>query len=74
LADEGMAILLISSDLAEMITLADRIAVMDRFAITGERTNTHEYDSMSQEIIRLIHSHGAEAGPVGEEEGIDVAG
>ncbi|GLK16047.1 sugar ABC transporter ATP-binding protein [Herbiconiux flava] len=82
LADEGMAILLISSDLAEMITLADRIAVMDRFVITGERENSHEYDSMSQEIIRLIHSHSAEAGPIGEsvagavteEEGIDVAG
>ncbi|MCU1585254.1 MAG: transporter permease [Microbacteriaceae bacterium] len=55
LADEGLAILLISSDLAEMVTLADRIAVMDQFAITGELDNTHDYDSMSQSIIRLIH-------------------
>ncbi len=56
LADEGLAILLISSDLAEMITLADRVAVMDRFAITGEVENDHDYDSMSREVIRLIHA------------------
>ncbi|MCS5735288.1 sugar ABC transporter ATP-binding protein [Herbiconiux daphne] len=59
LADEGMAILLISSDLAEMITLADRIAVMDRFVINGELENSHDYDSMSRDVIHLIHS-GAE--------------
>jgi ribose transport system ATP-binding protein len=56
LADDGLAILLISSDLAEMVTLADRIAVMDRFAITGEVENTHDYDTMSQSVIRLIHA------------------
>ena len=56
LADDGLAILLISSDLAEMITLADRIVVMDRFAISGDVQNTHDYDSMSQSVIRLIHA------------------
>ncbi|MCS5498553.1 sugar ABC transporter ATP-binding protein [Cnuibacter physcomitrellae] len=56
LAEQGMAILLISSDLAEMVTLADRVAVMDRFVITGELANSHDYDRMSHEIIRLIHS------------------
>ena len=56
LADDGLAILLISSDLAEMVTLADRIVVMDRFAITGEVDNTHDYDTMSQAVIRLIHA------------------
>ena len=65
LADEGLAILLISSDLAEMITLADRIAVMDRFAITGEVENTHDYDSMSQSVIRLIHAELPVGGKVG---------
>jgi ribose transport system ATP-binding protein len=55
LADEGLAILLIDSDLAEMVTLADRIAVMDQFAITGEVENTHEYAAMSSAVIRLIH-------------------
>ncbi len=56
LADEGLAILLISSDLAEMVTLADRVAVMDRFTVTGTVDNTHDYDAMSQSIIRLIHT------------------
>lgn len=56
LADEGLAILLITSDLAEMITLADRISVMDDYSITGEIKNTHDYDSMSRQVIRLIHS------------------
>jgi ribose transport system ATP-binding protein len=55
LADQGKAILLISSDLPEMVTLADRIAVMNDFAIIGELPNTHEYGPMSQQIIRLIH-------------------
>ncbi|WP_062209179.1 sugar ABC transporter ATP-binding protein [Demequina oxidasica] len=55
LADEGMAILLISSDLSEMITLADRIAVMERFVVRGEIENTHHYEEMSQAVIRLIH-------------------
>lgn len=56
LASEGMAILLISSDLSEMVTLADRIVVMGGYQIHGETTNTHDYDTMSQQIIRLIHS------------------
>lgn len=56
LADQGLAILLISSDLAEMITLADRIAVMDSFAMAGTVENTHDYDTMSQDVIRLIHA------------------
>jgi len=56
LADKGLAILLISSDLAEMITLADRIAVMDSFTLAGTVDNTHDYDSMSQDVIRMIHA------------------
>jgi ribose transport system ATP-binding protein len=55
LADEGMAILLITSDLSEMITLADRVAVMERFVVRGEIENTHHYEEMSQAVIRLIH-------------------
>lgn len=57
LADEGMAILLISSDLAEMVTLADRIVVMDRFVVRGVVDNTHDYPSMSAEV--MAHIHGA---------------
>jgi ribose transport system ATP-binding protein len=35
LADEGVAILMISSDMEEVIGVSDRIAVMCRGAITG---------------------------------------
>lgn len=55
LADDGMAILLISSDLAEMVTLADRIVVMDRFIVRGAVENTHDYPSMSAEVMTHIH-------------------
>ena len=55
LADEGMAILLISSDLAEMVTLADRIVVMDRFIVRGAVENTHDYPSMSADVMAHIH-------------------
>lgn len=61
LADEGMAILLISSDLSEMITLADRVAVMERYVVRGEIANTHHYEEMSQAVIRLIHASAKSA-------------
>ncbi len=59
LSDKGTAILLITSDMPEMITLADRIAVMHDFRITGEIPNSRDYDAMSAGIMDLIH--GAEA-------------
>ena len=59
LSDQGTAILLITSDMPEMITLADRIAVMHDFRITGEIPNSRDYDAMSAGIMDLIH--GAEA-------------
>jgi ribose transport system ATP-binding protein len=55
LARDGLALLLISSDLPEIVTLADRIAVMNDFAIRGELANDHDYGRMSQAVIRLIH-------------------
>lgn len=61
LADEGLAILLISSDLAEMVTLADRVVVMDQFIVRGELVNTHEYEHMSKAIIDHIHRSEASA-------------
>ncbi|MEE6259774.1 sugar ABC transporter ATP-binding protein [Plantactinospora sonchi] len=60
LAESGLALLLISSDLPEIVTLADRIAVLNDFTLRGELTNDHDYGRMSQAIIRLIH-----AGPDG---------
>jgi ribose transport system ATP-binding protein len=56
LADEGTAILLITSDMPEMITVADRIVVMDSYRIKGEIANDRVYVGMSEQIMALIHS------------------
>jgi ribose transport system ATP-binding protein len=56
LAAHGLAILLITSDLPEMITLADRVVVMRDHRVRGEVANDHDYDTMSQQVIRLIHA------------------
>jgi ribose transport system ATP-binding protein len=56
LAADGLALLLISSDLPETVSLADRIAVMSDMRIVGELANDHDYPRMSQQIIRLIHA------------------
>lgn len=55
LARGGLPILLISSDLAEMITLADRVLVMAGHRVRGEVGNDHDYERMSGRIIRIIH-------------------
>jgi ribose transport system ATP-binding protein len=56
LAAQGLALLLISSDLPETVVLADRIAVMSDLRIVGELDNDHDYPRMSQRVIRLIHA------------------
>jgi len=56
LAANGLAILLSTSDLPEMITLADRVVVMRDHRVRGEVPNDHDYDTMSQQVIRLIHA------------------
>ncbi|MFT6639754.1 MAG: ribose transport system ATP-binding protein, partial [Flavobacteriaceae bacterium] len=53
--DENTAILLISSDMPEMITLADRIVVINDFRVMGDMDNTGEYVTMSEGIMSLIH-------------------
>jgi ribose transport system ATP-binding protein len=55
IARQGVAILLISSDMAEMITLADRILVLHDFAIVGEVENDHRYEGTSKAIMDRIH-------------------
>ena len=47
--------LVISSDMPELITLADRIMVMNRYRIAGEMKNDRDYDAMSRAIMALIH-------------------
>jgi ribose transport system ATP-binding protein len=55
LSQQGLAILLISSDMPEMIRLADRIVVMSHQRVAGELANTRDYDEMSEAIMRRIH-------------------
>ena len=58
IAREGASILLISSDMAEMITLADRILVMHGFGLVGEVANDHHYETTSRTIMGCIHEVG----------------
>tara|TARA_B100000686_G_scaffold183643_1_gene190517 strand:+ start:2 stop:1207 length:1206 start_codon:yes stop_codon:yes gene_type:complete len=55
LSKTGTSIILISSDMPEMISLADRIIVMKNFMIKGEKINNHDYQSMSSSIMEFIH-------------------
>jgi ribose transport system ATP-binding protein len=59
LADGGLAILLISSDLPEMINIADQILVMNDYAVLGEFENTKDYRTMSREVMATIHNVSA---------------
>lgn len=55
LADSGTAILIITSDMPEMVALADRIVVMDRYRVKGIVENNGIYADMSQHIMAHIH-------------------
>ena len=59
---EGVSVLLISSDMPEMITLADRILVMRDFALQGEIENSRRYEETSRRIMALIHQGEAAQG------------
>jgi ribose transport system ATP-binding protein len=54
LAANGKSILLISSDMPEVIRLSDRILVMRNHVIVGELPNTHQYDEMSESIMARL--------------------
>jgi ribose transport system ATP-binding protein len=56
LADEGLSIILISSDLAEMVAVADRILVMRRYELVGDIDNSKDYQSMSRSIMTSIQT------------------
>jgi ribose transport system ATP-binding protein len=59
LADQGIAVLMISSELAEVVGLADRVFVMAQGRVSGELTG----DDVSEEsVMRLaVTSHGRRA-------------
>ena len=55
IAENGMAVLLISTDLDELLELADRIMVMERGRVRGTLNNdTSKTDSMRRSIGRLM--------------------
>lgn len=58
LAGKGKAIILISSDMPEMVRLADRILVMKDNRIVGELMNSRDYPKVSEAIMNLIQAVG----------------
>ena len=54
LADDGLAILVISSDLPEIVGLADRLLVMRRFRVIADLENTKDYPEMSSRVMFSI--------------------
>src|ERR1700722_2373999 len=54
IANSGLSALLISSDMAEMIALADRILIMHNFRLIGEVSNDHQYRRVSGGILETI--------------------
>lgn len=61
LSDNGTALLLITSDMPEMITLADHIVVMNDYRVMGELDNSRDYDEMSERIMTLIQGEESAA-------------
>jgi ribose transport system ATP-binding protein len=51
LAEQGAAVLLISSDMPEMVLLADRVVVMKDMQIVGDLPNSRQYEGMPRQIM-----------------------
>ena len=62
LGEAGTSVVLISSDMPEMIRLADRILVFNGGTIAGEVPNNKNYDEVSRRIMSLIMGRGSPAG------------
>lgn len=56
LTEKGKSVICITSDMPEIVQLADRIIVFKDGLITGELINTKDYDDMSKKIMNLIMS------------------
>jgi ribose transport system ATP-binding protein len=56
IAAGGVSVLLISSDMPEIIAVADRILVMHDFRLVGEVANDRRYDTTSMAIMGFIHA------------------
>ncbi len=69
LAEDGAAILLISSDLREVVQLADRILVMGEFRLLAELSNSGEYAPTSELVMRAITQAKSQAEAAGETDG-----
>jgi ribose transport system ATP-binding protein len=61
LARNGTAVLVISSDMPELVALADRVVVMHGYRVAGELANSRDYAQMSRAIMGLIHVDPAPA-------------
>jgi ribose transport system ATP-binding protein len=61
LADSGLTILLIDSDLPEMINLADRIAVVHDYRLVRVVDNSKNYADVSATVMRSIHESAVAA-------------
>jgi ribose transport system ATP-binding protein len=55
LSREGAAVILISSDMPELVALADRIAVMKGFRLVETFDNSRNYGDASRRIMQAIH-------------------
>jgi ribose transport system ATP-binding protein len=60
-AEQGRGTIVISSDLAEVVQLADRVLLFRSGDIVGSMLNTHAYDEMSAEIMQAILGGAAES-------------
>ena len=56
IARDGVSVLLITSDMAEMVTLGDRILVLHDFKIVGEVANDHRYEGTGAAVMNFIHA------------------
>jgi ribose transport system ATP-binding protein len=54
LAEDRISVVLISSDMPEIVRLADRILVFKKGRIVGELANTKDYDEISKQIMGFI--------------------